>query len=85
MSKIISNPTSEDLKILCAGKEYSVEAKSETIVPDEVASFWLTLHAFLEVSDTKSKADIKELDEIITEPTVEVEEVVEKVTKKTKK
>lgn len=61
------NPTNDSIKVRIFGVDYSVEPKSTTVeLEEDVANYWLTLHAFLTKDEQK----------------VEVEkEVIEKKTK----
>ena len=81
MSKIITNPTDSDIKILFEGISYEVKGKESIEVSDKVAKFWGKLHGFLEISDIE---DIKkEIETLLEESSEVLDEVVEEV--KTKK
>lgn len=49
---ILHNPTDNDIKIVFQGSEFMVAANSDTELENEVANYWLGIHAFLRVVDS---------------------------------
>lgn len=64
------NPTKNTLEIQYKGIKYSVRPTDSTDVPDNVATFWLSIHGFLQMSEDKVVEIIN--DEKLDESTVEI-------------
>jgi hypothetical protein len=87
MSKIITNPTDSEVSIVVEGTRFSVDSKSDVVVPEAVASIWSKTHGFLKVSEVKvkeTKEEIKQEPKEEVKEEVEVKEVKEVKIKKTK-
>ena len=90
MSKLIKNPTKNNLKVLFGGNWYELAPDGERIVSDELAVFWKKIHAFLEIHKAPEKelVDKKVLEELreelIMEEKKESEELIVPVVQKRK-
>jgi len=74
---IVKNPTESKIEVTILGVDYSVDAKGEVSVPNQVAAYWKNrLHSFLEISE-----EVKEVEKVVK---VEKVEKVEKEVKKVK-
>lgn len=77
----ITNTTKQEISVKIKGTEYVLESEgSLSNVPVSHATYWLSLHPFLE-SESEGSDEVKEVVEEVTEEVekVEVEEVAEEV------
>lgn len=78
--KRITNTIDKDIEVQIFGEQYVLKAKGFLDLPKEAAEYWVkNLHTFLTVSNIPTKEVKEEVKE------VEVESVVEKIKKITKK
>lgn len=74
--KTLFNPTENTIEVQIFGVKYVLDSKSTVTVSDEVAKYWINLHAFLEEVQPKVEKEIKE------EVSVVETKAVKKTTKK---
>ena len=57
--KTLINPTDKDISVIIFGKDYILKSNESIDLDDDVAEYWLTLHAFLKVDSPKVKEELK--------------------------
>jgi len=58
--KTLINPTDKDISVIILGKDYTLKANDSIDLDDNIAEYWLTLHAFLKVDSPKVKEELKD-------------------------
>ena len=53
MNKTLGNPTDKEITVKYKGTEYTLPANGELEVAETVATFWISIHSFLSISEGK--------------------------------